>query len=449
MTNGAFNVPQATIETGLIAAALVSNDSWIELRHQIDGEDFTTSKPIYQFIEQYQIQYGNLPTTQLIASRFDWHPPLGDFQYWLTEMKRYALARKITETMQEAFRSVGNPDEALNLLLEKLSIIRSQSTNHIQAYDSSAQERYQKYLARNQYMWNTDNMLGLPTGMRIIDETRIGWIPGNMTGCFSRPGVGKTWWLMWQGVLAWMAGKKVLVFSGEMPANFLSLRIDVLVAQMLGYPIDYNKLIGGDPSIKENYKFITEVLEQSQRWWTYDSVNERPVGLADISSLSRQHQPDVILVDGISLLRASSSQVWEQIKELSYGLKNIATIHEVPIIVTHQAVNSAKGRRTEIEIPGRGDDFIMPSLNDIAYGDAFAQACSDVISMCGDKQYKHINWYSFRKTRERAWQQAMPQRMAFAWDPGNGRIIDLSERGYNQEAIGTEARRVLGLTELT
>jgi hypothetical protein len=90
----------------------------------------------------------------------------------------------------------------------------------------------------------------------------------------------------------------------------------------------------------------------------------------------------------------------------------------------------------------------MPSLNDVADGDSFARACSDVIAMCGDATSRNITWYSLRKYRERGWQQAMPQRMALAVDYRFGRIIDLSERGYNQEAIGQEARRVLGLENL-
>lgn len=448
MTNSAFPLPQSNLEQGLIYAAIANEENWNELRQQFNSDDFSAQKAVFQFVEQFLAQYGNLPTSSILSTRFDWQPPLGDFKYWVNEMKRYVMARKITEVMQEAFKAVGNPDQAFNILVDRLAEIRSKGNTHIQAYDSSARERYDKYLMRNKYLFNSNTILGIPTNMRIIDETKMGWTPGNLVGVFSRPGVGKSWWLVWQAAMAWANGYKTVVLSNEMPANQLSLRVDILIANLMGTPIEYTKLIHGDPEVKNIYDIVTQALEQSQRMWIYDSVNEQPANLSDISSLIRLHQPSLLCIDGISLLRATHTQVWEQMKELSYGLKNLSIIHNVPILITHQAVNSAKGRRTEVQTPGRGDDFIMPSLNDIAYGDSFGQACSDVISLCGDPKFRHILWYSLRKTRERAWQQAMPQRMAFAWDPGFGRIIDLSERGYNPAAIGEEARRVLGLTEL-
>lgn len=448
MTNEAFPYPQGNVEQGLISAALSSSEKWLELKQYFASEDFTVQRGVFMFAEQYKEEYNNLPTEHIIGSRFDWHPPLGDFQYWLNEMRRYTMASKLTQAMMEAFKEVADPYKARDILLEKLSAERSRETNHIQAYDASAAERWQKYLLRNEYIYNTGNMLGLRTGMRIIDETRIGWTPGNMVGLYGRPGVGKSWWLMWQGALAWMEGNRVLAISGEMPANQLSYRIDVLLGQMLGFPIEFSALQIGDPSVKENYFQITNLLKRSKNFWVYDSTDYDRVGLNDITDLVRLHQPDILLIDNISLLKTRPAQAWEQMRELSYGLKHKSTVHEIPVLVTHQASNTARGKRSEIESPGRGDDFVMPSLNDAAYGDAFVQACSDVITVCGDKQSKYILWYSLRKTRDRGWQQAMPMRMAFAWDIGHGNIIDLSERGYNPEAIGQEARRVLKLESL-
>jgi hypothetical protein len=165
--------------------------------------------------------------------------------------------------------------------------------------------------------------------------------------------------------------------------------------------------------------------------------------------LARQHKPDIILIDGISLMRAETRGAeWEKMKELSYGLKNLSTNYDVAMVVTSQAANSARGRRTEIQTLGRGDDFLMPTLNDAAYGDSFVQACSDVITMAGDPDSQYVTWYSIRKHRERGWQQALPLRMAFAWRPGFGQIIDLSELGYDRFQVGNESRRVLGLGQL-
>lgn len=444
MANESFPVPQEAVEAGLLNAVGESTARWLEIAH-ISTDDFTAHREVYLFMRQYLQQYGKLPSHNQISTRFEWHPPIGDFQYWLVEMRRYVLARHVLEVMQAGHAVISQPEQALGLMLERLSLIRSEQSNHIQATDANAGERYQKYLARQEHIYRSNNILGLPTGMRIFDDTRVGWIPGSLVGTYARPSVGKTWWLMWEGMHTWFNGGSVLAITPEMPANMLSLRIDVLAGAALEIPIEYNKLLIGHPEVQDDYLRITQIMEQSQRWWTYDSLEDQAIGLGQLIGLIRQHDPDIVLIDGVSLLRSDSrGSTWEQMRDMMYGLKNIATIHEKPILVTHQAVNSARGRRTEIEAVGRGDDFIMPSLNDAAYGDSFVAACSDVITMVADPESDYVRWYSIRKARERSF-PVLPARMAFAWQPGFGRIIDLSHLGHNREAVGQETRRLLGV----
>ena len=443
-----FPLPTETIEAGLLASIAGDMNRWLEVS-TFTSEDFTAHRAVFQWVGQYLAQYGNLPSNSLINSKFELHAPIGDYQYWISEFRRYSLTRRVYEILTEAYKGIkdtGDPDKYLSFLLDRLSIIRSQQTNHIQATDSSAAERLERFDYRTENVFTNKQMLGLRTGMAIIDQTLIGWTPGSLVGVYARPGVGKTWWLMWQGIQAWLEGKTVLCIAPEMPANMLNLRIDVLLARALGHPIDYGKLLTGDPAIRNNYNLVTEVLAQSQRWWTYDSIDDRTVGIGDIAALIRQHVPDILLIDGISLLKSEvRGQLWEQMKDLCYGAKNLGTIYEIPIIMTHQAVNSARGRRTEVTQIGRGDDFLMPSLNDAAYGDSFVAACSDVITMCGEPSSSNIIWYSLRKFRERGFQQELPARMALIKDFGRGIIHDAGTFGYNLEAVGQEMNRVLGM----
>ena len=443
-TDDKFQMPTEAVEAGLLASIAGDMNRWLEVS-AFTSEDFIAHRAVFQWVGQYLAQYGNLPSNSLINSKFELHAPIGDYQYWITEFRRYALARRVLEILQEGYKKVADPNAALSYLLDRLSLIRSQQTNHIQATDSSAVERLERFDYRTENIFTNKQMLGLRTGMRVIDDSLIGWTPGTLVGMYARPSVGKTWWLMWQGVQAWLEGKTVLCIAPEMPANMLNLRIDVLVAEALGYPIDYGKLLTGDPSIRTNYNLVTEMLAKTQRFWVYDSLNEKSIGLGELGSLIRQHQPDVLLIDGISLLKAESKgQTWEQMRELCYGVKNLGTVYEIPILMTHQAVNSARGKRTEITQIGRGDDFMMPSLNDAAFGDSFVQACSDVITMTGEPSSKNIIWYSLRKFRERGFQQELSPRMALITDFGRGKIFDVSHLGYNPEAVGQEMRRLLG-----
>jgi replicative DNA helicase len=443
MTNGKFPVPQATIEAGLLHACL-NTQQWLEMEI-FEEADFTSHRDIFKFYQEHLRQYGNLPSQNIITSRFNWQPPIGEFRYWFTEMKRYSMARKILEAITSGYEQVSDPDKALSSLLTKLSVIRSEQSNHVQATDASANERLEKFDNRTNLVYQSQNMIGIRTGLKIIDDTLVGYTPGSLVGVYARPGLGKTWWLFWSGVNAWIDGHTVLAITPEMPANMANLRIDVLIAAALGKPIDYNKLLTGDPSIRNEYANVISTENKSSRWWTYDSIDGHTISLGDIAALINQHQPDIVLIDGISLLRHESrGQTWEQMKDLCYGMKNLATIREVPILMTHQAVNSARGSRKEVESMGRGDDFHMPSLNDAAFGDAFVQACSDVITMCAEPTSKHINWYSIRKHRERGWQKDLETRYGMAVDYGLGKIFDLSEYGYSPNLVGQETQHLLG-----
>lgn len=446
MTNGAFPVPQQTVEAGVLHSC--SNiEQWLQLS-EFGEEDWTSHREIWRFYSGHLLQYGTLPTSSQVSTRFQWSPPIGEFRYWLGEMKKYSLARRILAVIQEGYREIGDPAKSLNTLLDKLSLVRSQESNQVQATDASAMNRLELFDRRTEYIFNSDQMLGMRTGLNIIDSSRTGWMPGDLIGIFSRPGVGKTWFEAWEGVINWCDGKRILIISPEMPANRLNLRIDLLVANALGHTIDYNKLMLGDPSIRAEYALTCEALAQSNRWWTYSSINDGEISLGDVAALIKQHQPDMAFVDGISLLQLPGNnrdQTWEQMKKLCYGLKNIATVNNIPIMVSHQAVNSARGRRTQVDTIGRGDDFHMPSLNDAAYGDAFVGACSDVITMCAEPSSTHINWYSLRKTRERGWRQPLPPRMGLIVDFATGRIHDAGQYGNQPETVGQEARRILGV----
>lgn len=444
MTNDDFRMQQGSIEEGLLAATKTM-EQWLEVS-QFDVDDFTVRKDLFLFIRQYLQQYGTLPSSSQISTRFTWSPPIGDFAYWLDEMKRYTLARRILETMEKTRSIVGRPKEALSYALEALGNIRARETHHIQAYDQGAEERLAAFdLRRENYL--RKEISGIPTGMKVIDDTLVGWTPSSLIGCYARTSVGKTWWLCWQGAIAWMQGYRVLLISTEIATGEINVRIDNIIANMMNLGINYQGLRQGNPAVRDNYVKLIDTLKEHNRWWTYDSLNENKIGLGDITALIRQHLPDIVLVDGITLLNSSvRGESWEKMKDLAYGLKSIATINSVPVIVTHQSINLQKGHKfNEENVSGRGDTFIMPSLNDSAYGDSFVQACSDVITMVPDTLSPNVTWYAIKKHRDRGWDKPLPSRMAFITDFGRGLIHDLSILGHNPQAVGEETRRLLDL----
>lgn len=456
MTAEAFSVPTETVEAGLLASIGNNLEYFLSIEAAgITEEDFTSHRQVWVFIKQHLTQYGTLPSSSQLSTRYNWNPPLGEFRYWLDEMKRYVLAAKTMNAMQTAFKDLQNgqpPYQTVSDLMANLSILRSKQDSHVDTFEHGIRSRIEKYQLRQQYLFGGEKPAGVRTNLHIIDKTMQGWMPSELIGVYARPGVGKTWLLQWLAAIAWCSGAKVLFISPEISSNMLGLRSDVLVGDMLGYPLEYSKIVKGDPSQEANYLAMAEAIDASERWWTYDSLDGARIGLGDIAALIQRHKPDILFVDGISLLNPPRgvNAVWEQMKEMCYSMKNLATINNIPIIMSHQATNSNRGKRTEQATGsiGRGDDFIMPSLNDAAYGDAFVQACNTIITMVADQSSQYVRWFSVRKARDRGWEEDLPNRMALAWDVERGKIVDLSRLGESIDLVTEEMRKVLGRNKI-
>lgn len=432
------------MESALLGAVGGSQEHFLQIAEAgIEADDFTTWAEVYRFMTVYLEQYGSLPSTQQLTQRFNnFQPVPGDFRYWLTELARYTQAAKAMDAIRKAWDAMSDPQRAISQLMDSLAGLQA-GDSFARAIDADTVDRLNLFRNRQEYMTN-GAIMGIRTALGVIDKTHMGWMPGELIGIYARPMVGKTWMIVWQAAQAWALGKRVLVYTPEVVKSQLALRLDVMLSRMMGFPISHRMLMEGRAEIQANYEAVLAKIENAGRLWVYDNFAGRSAGLADINALVRRHRPDILLIDGISLLRSDSRrQTWEQIRDLSYGLKNIATVHEIPIIVSTQASNSGRGRRTESPT----GHFLMPSMDDVAFGDSFAQACDTLITMCGDQATTYLRWYSLRKVRERSWSQDIPMRMGLIWDVDTGLIQDVSELGYNQVAVIKSVEAAIGIRQ--
>lgn len=424
---------QERMEAGLLGSLEGSLDRWLALSKKgLTSSDFTFHRDVFDFISEYLPKYGSVPTSQQIGLRYaELQPPPGDFAYWLDELSKRVFEAKLLQAMEAAdSTAVADPYRAADELVNSILQLRASQADNVQAIDANIEARFGSYLNRREYL-DRGGLLGIKTGIEVIDQTRQGWMPGELIGIFARPTVGKTWMVCWQACLAWLNGYKVVIYSPEMPAEQLALRCDVIMAALNGHPISYRMLIRGEAAIEDSYRRLVEHF-RGERLWIYDSIDGRAASVTDIGVLMRQHRPDVSMVDGLSLLRQEgrTAAVWEQVKDTSYALKSLTTSNNSAIIVSHQAVRA---------IPKGGDEIAMPSLKDAAFGDAFVQACSTVITMALDRNQSYLRWYSIQKSRERSWEDEIPVRMPLFWNVDAGIIEDFGRFGTNQAMASNEA----------
>jgi hypothetical protein len=374
-------------------------------------------------------------------------PVDGDFAYWLDAFRRYSLARRAQAAISQAIQGmIGDPENSIASLEERLGALRAVASvdERPPSFGENAINRLAAFDRRTEFFADPNQIYGIPTPFETINSTRMGWLPGELALIFSRPTVGKSWFLALAAVVAWMAKYRVLVLSPEMPVSQYSLRFDVLAATALGERLSLKLLTEGSPLVRETYARVVERIKADDRLTILDGIGGRPFRLSDMRGLINRYQPDMMFIDGLSLVGTDSrnQQVWEQIRELSYGLKNLATNFNMPIMVSHQSVNSRRGARTDNNMAqGRGDDWNIPTLNDLAFGDAAAQAINTCIAMAPDKRSADIRWVAFRKCRDREIEYR--EREAFFTDFGRGRVVDLGRLGGDMPLITQEVNRLV------
>ncbi len=436
-------LPPSVLEAGLLGSLTTPERlTKMQLYGIVEG-DFKVWPLVYVFIAEYHAKHGTMPLAALIKQSWpDWDPQVGEFEYWLEEFSVHATALRAESVIRDSLDAVGtDPESAIPKLIGDLASVTYAGSTHVVSTDASIGSRYDLFLKRAAiYEATGGNYLhGISTGFDIIDGTRQGWMGGELVGFYARPTVGKTWMLVREAAVAWASGYRVLLISPEVSARTVALRIDVFLGHYKGIQLSHEAIFAGDPAYSNRYKELVAAVEDSQSWWTVDSLHGQPLKVSDIRALAQQLQPDIICIDGVMLMDDDKrGEGWQKMENICYGLKNLATALDIVIMMSHQAVNLSKGKR-HTGAQGRGDDFTMPSLNDASGGEGFVRACTTVFTMAPDQYQPHLRWYSIRKSRERNFKNWKP-RYAMLWDVDSGHIRDLSDHGEDLILISNELK---------
>jgi len=103
-----------------------------------------------------------------------------------------------------------------------------------------AGERLEDYIKRIE----AHGLLGIPCGLDSLTRDLYGWLPEDYIGVIARTNQGKSWLLLFFAIQAWLSGRKVAIFSGEMSDLMYGFRFDTMYKHFRN-----SSLIGGDPDL--------------------------------------------------------------------------------------------------------------------------------------------------------------------------------------------------------
>ena len=226
-----------------------------------------------------------------------------------------------------------------------------------------------------QLVKNHGRIEGVPTGYTELDDLLTGLHPGELVLVAGRPAMGKTSIGMnFVENAAIRAGKKAAVFSLEMPAEQLAMRMMCTEAR-----VDMQKVRRGAIDDDEWAKLADALVSIGPASIYVDCTPG--ITVPEVRSKARrlqlEHGLDLIMIDYLSLMTATgkNGSRQEEVSQISRTLKGLALELGVPVIALQQLSRAPTGRANH-----------RPLLSDIRESGAIEQD-ADVVMFIHREDY--------------------------------------------------------------
>lgn len=259
-----------------------------------------------------------------------------------------ATRRRMIALANEVTASAYNPAIDFGTIRDRLQTgaleIESQASDDSMGRDLA--DCIQDAMDAAQELAKADGLLGLPTGIPLLDEYTTGFRPGLNVIC-GRPSMGKSAFALQCAIAAVHAGKKVGFFSLEMDGAETG---DRAVSHMAGVRLlDMAKGAATQGDIK---KFNEAIRSIPRGMFTIDDRPGR--NMTDIRRMARHwvrdRGVDGIFVDQLSFVdidHGRNDTAAAIIGKITRGLHSLGQALNVPVVLLAQLNREAEGRRPD------------------------------------------------------------------------------------------------------
>lgn len=368
-------------ELDLLARAIHDDCFGDVVRAGVDSAHFYTADGInlYQYLKKYYFDeetYGETPSMSIVKR---WFPgiklrlPRDSTKALIKDLKTRRLKQELNSMIEEAGELLDEDEvgPAMDYVMDRMTALRQQTGN---SRDMDLAGSVVALRDRYELVKSKSGLLGIPTPWGPFNDGTMGMQAGDFILLYGRPGNMKTWCALVIAAAAYLRAKRVLVFSAEMMEIAIMSRLACLICK-----VDYDAFRKGDlSSASEAEVFrVLEGLSEMEKEEALDG--DKPClkvttgsGITNGKSLEgirmkvEEYRPDLVIVDGIYLIKGKGKKMWESMTAVSRGLKDMAVSLGIPIIGVTQANRDAK--------KSKGGD-----VADLAYADAFGQDADIVL----------------------------------------------------------------------
>jgi len=296
-------------------------------------------------------------------------------------VRDHATVRQLIAAANEISRSSLNPagldsDDLIQLAEKRLAEIAEDRPREggfaaVNALLKGAVDRIDELFSSDA------DITGLSTGLTDLDEKTSGWQNGELIVLAARPSMGKTALaLNFVENAVLRQDKPVLVFSLEMPAHSLVLRMLSSIGR-----INQTRIRNGKLTEEDWPKLSAAVSKLKDRpLFIDDTAGLTPSDLkARTRRIAREHgNPALIVVDYLQLMHVAGNKDGrtQEISEISRSLKALAKEHNCPVIALSQLNRGVEQRPNK-----------RPMNSDLRESGAIEQDADIVLFIYRDEYY--------------------------------------------------------------
>lgn len=397
----------------MISKMLDMRDTSMLSEQGLHPEMFLNTQAELNFILAHENKYKCVPDHATFIAEFpdfELYSSNEDIGFISEKIKDNFLYPKLYKVIQDSANSLTTSSiDTLKHIEDAITDIKSHvNINTKRGTDivSTAKDRYLEVEARSK----VDGLLGITTGIQLLDDITYGWLPNDYAILFARTNQGKSWLSIFFGVKAWESGKKVVYYSGEMDKFTVGMRFDNLYkhfknAELMTGKIDLEEYNNYTSDLSNKSGFI--VVEPSD-FGGFPTVS-------DLEGVMKYHNADILIIDQLSLMKSTiKGSKTEMYGSISGELVMMQRKLKKPILLVAQANrNSEKNKR---------EDLDTPELIDIQDCDKVSQDSSKVFSFT---EHENIIKLSILKSRF----GAKGRDILLGWDKDQGYIRPLFNDG--------------------
>ncbi len=416
----------AAVEYQVLSAIYRDNNLAWWMDQGITDDYFLVARDPWRYILDHQRRYNALPDAAVLLEKYpdlDVGPAgVGTKEELLDAFRELHVYRELRNELNRIEElSEDNAYEGLASLRSALTKLETVSHHAVGGIDLTRD--IERRLVDSKIRRARRGLLGISTGLGPMDEWTGGWQPGDFCVIAGRTGEGKTWLWLYFLAQAFLQGKRILLYSGEMPALLVGYRLDAY----LGHFSNLGLLRGRDtlgtdeePKTFEDYEeYLTRLSTESGQLIcvTQQELGGRKLTVPDLERLINIYHPDLVGIDQLSLMDDAEANRRDEIRirytRISLGLFNCAIRYQIPILALAQANRAS--------LMGQGSDDNPPDVHHIAESDGIVQNATHVLTL------KRVNNGQLKLALRKNRNGLKEQEMLCWWDVDHGLLTPVEE----------------------